>query len=51
VRGVQEQGGLITLDDLAKWQPLIEQPLSTSYRGVEVYKLDVWTQARHCCNR
>jgi len=44
VRGVQEQGGLITLDDLAQWQPLVEQPLSTSYRGVEVYKLDVWTQ-------
>ena len=44
VRGVQEQGGLITLDDLAKWKPLVEQPLSTSYRGVEVYKLDVWTQ-------
>ena len=44
VRGVQEQGGLITLDDLANWKPLVEQPLSTSYRGVEVYKLDVWTQ-------
>jgi len=44
VRGVQEQGGLITLDDLAQWQPLIEQPLSTNYRGVDVYKLDVWTQ-------
>jgi len=44
VRGVQEQGGLITLDDLAQWKPLVEQPLSTNYRGVEVYKLDVWTQ-------
>ena len=44
VRAVKEQGGLITLDDLAQWQPLIEQPLSTNYRGVEVYKLDVWTQ-------
>jgi len=44
VRGVQEQGGLITLDDLAKWKPLVEEPLSTNYRGVEVYKLDVWTQ-------
>ncbi|MGI9245147.1 MAG: gamma-glutamyltransferase family protein [Steroidobacteraceae bacterium] len=44
VRGVQEQGGLITLDDLARWQPRIEQPLRTSYRGIDVYKLDVWTQ-------
>ncbi len=44
VRGVQEQGGLITLEDLAKWRPLLEEPLHTNYRGVEVYKLDTWTQ-------
>jgi gamma-glutamyltranspeptidase/glutathione hydrolase len=44
VRGTQEQGGLITLDDLAKWKPLVEQPLATNYRGVDVYKLDLWTQ-------
>jgi gamma-glutamyltranspeptidase / glutathione hydrolase len=44
VRGTREQGGLITLADLAQWKPLLEQPLSTNYRGVEVYKLDVWTQ-------
>ena len=44
VRGVQEQGGLITLDDLARWRPLVEEPLHTNYRGVEVYKLDTWTQ-------
>jgi gamma-glutamyltranspeptidase / glutathione hydrolase len=44
VRGTREQGGLITLEDLARWRPLVEAPLSTTYRGVEVYKLDVWTQ-------
>ena len=44
VRSVQAQGGLITLDDLAKWRPFVEEPLHTSYRGVEVYKLDTWTQ-------
>ena len=44
VRGVQEQGGLITLDDLAKWQPLVEEPLTTNYKGIDVYKLDTWTQ-------
>ena len=44
VRSVQEQGGLITLDDLAKWRPLVEEPLHTNYRGVDVYKLDTWTQ-------
>jgi gamma-glutamyltranspeptidase/glutathione hydrolase len=44
VRGVAEQGGLITMEDLARWKPLLEEPLSTSYRGVEVFKLDTWTQ-------
>ena len=44
VRGVQEQGGLITLEDLDRWQPRVEQPLTTNYRGIDVYKLDVWTQ-------
>jgi gamma-glutamyltranspeptidase/glutathione hydrolase len=43
-RSVQEQGGLITKDDLARWKPLVEEPLKTSYRGIDVYKLDVWTQ-------
>ncbi len=44
VRGCQEQGGLITMDDLAGWQVKIEEPLMTDYRGVEVYKLEQWTQ-------
>jgi len=44
VRGVQEQGGLITLADLDKWRPLLEAPLTTNYRGIDVYKLDTWTQ-------
>jgi len=44
VRSVKEQGGLITLADLDQWRPLIEEPLTTNYRGVDVYKLDTWTQ-------
>ncbi len=44
VRGFQEQGGLITMDDLAKWKVQIEEPVMTTYKGVEVYKLNVWTQ-------
>jgi gamma-glutamyltranspeptidase / glutathione hydrolase len=44
VRGTQEQGGLITADDLAKWRVRIEEPVKTSYKGVDVYKLTVWTQ-------
>lgn len=44
VRGTQEEGGLITLDDLAKWQVKIEEPLMTDYKGIKVYKLSQWTQ-------
>jgi gamma-glutamyltranspeptidase/glutathione hydrolase len=44
VRGLREQGGLVTREDLAQWQPWVEQPVQTSYRGVDVYKLDTWTQ-------
>lgn len=44
VRGCQEQGGLITKQDLANWKVLEEEPLHTNYRGVEVYKLQQWTQ-------
>jgi len=43
-RGTQEQGGLITAGDLAKWQVRIEEPVKTSYKGIDVYKLTVWTQ-------
>lgn len=44
VRGVQEEGGLITLADLANWRVKIEEPLMTTYRGIEVYKLAQWSQ-------
>jgi gamma-glutamyltranspeptidase/glutathione hydrolase len=44
VRGTQEEGGLITLEDLAKWKVHIEEPLTTNYKGIDVYKLNVWTQ-------
>ena len=44
VRGVQEEGGLITLQDLAKWKVRIEEPLSTTYKGITVYKLPIWQQ-------
>lgn len=44
VRGVQEQGGLITLQDLAGWRVRIEEPVWTDYRGARVYKLTTWTQ-------
>src|ERR1700735_4781082 len=44
VRGCQEQGGLITMEDMAAWKPVEEEPMHTNYRGVEVYKLEQWTQ-------
>jgi len=44
VRGCNEQGGLITIGDLAKWKPLEEEPVSVNYKGIEVYKLKEWTQ-------
>jgi len=44
VRGCREQGGLITMEDLAKWKVLQEEPLKVNYKGIDVYKLSQWTQ-------
>jgi len=44
VRGVQEDGGLFTLEDLANWKVRIEEPVKTSYKGIDVYKLPQWQQ-------
>lgn len=44
VRGSREQGGLITMEDLAGWKVIEEEPLSVDYKGIAVYKLKQWTQ-------
>ncbi|MES2892910.1 MAG: gamma-glutamyltransferase [Bacteroidota bacterium] len=44
VRGSKEQGGLITMEDLANWKPIEEEPLKVNYKGIDVYKLQQWTQ-------
>ncbi len=44
VRGTREEGGLFTREDLANWKVKIEEPTVTNYRGVDVYKLQQWTQ-------
>ena len=44
VRGCQEQGGLITMEDLANWKVYIEEPVMTKYKEIEVYKLNCWVQ-------
>lgn len=45
VRGTQEQGGLITMEDLDQWQVFIEEPEVTNYKGIDVYKLTSWVQS------
>lgn len=44
VRGSRELGGLHTLADLAAWRVQLEEPVHTTYKGVEVYKLTHWVQ-------
>ncbi len=44
VRGSKEQGGLITREDLANWKVHLEEPVMTSYKGIDVYKLTCWVQ-------
>jgi len=44
VRATREQGGLFTMEDLAGWKVRVEEPVSTSYKGIEVYKLGSWQQ-------
>ncbi|MGD8868768.1 MAG: gamma-glutamyltransferase, partial [Gemmatimonadales bacterium] len=44
VRGAREEGALITTEDLDKWQVHIEEPVMTTYKGIEVYKLTTWVQ-------
>ncbi len=44
VRGCQEQGGLVTREDLADWKVYLEEPVVTNYKGIDVYKLTCWVQ-------
>jgi gamma-glutamyltranspeptidase/glutathione hydrolase len=44
VRATREAGGLFTMDDLAEWEVKLEEPVTTNYRGIDVYKLTTWTQ-------
>jgi len=43
-RGAQEQGGLITEQDLANWKVITEEPTMVNYKGIDVYKMQQWTQ-------
>jgi len=44
VAAVRDAGGLFTLEDLGNWKVHIEEPVHSSYRGIEVYKLNAWVQ-------
>jgi gamma-glutamyltranspeptidase/glutathione hydrolase len=43
-RGCREQGGLMTAEDLANWKVYLEEPVTTNYKGIDVYKLTSWVQ-------
>jgi gamma-glutamyltranspeptidase/glutathione hydrolase len=44
VRSSQELGGLHTMADLANWEVYVEEPVTTNYKGIDVYKLTTWVQ-------
>ena len=44
VRSTQEQGGLISKQDLVTWQVYLEEPVKINYKGIDVYKLTHWVQ-------
>jgi gamma-glutamyltranspeptidase/glutathione hydrolase len=44
VAATQAAGGLITMEDLDQWQVHVEDPVVTTYKGIEVYKLTHWVQ-------
>ena len=44
-RSTQEQGGLITKEDLKNYKVYIEEPLKTTYKDIDVYKLTTWVQS------
>ena len=44
IRASSEYGGLMTMEDLDTWQVHIEEPVTTNYKGIDVYKLTHWVQ-------
>ncbi len=44
-RGTQEEGGLITKEDLANYHVYVENAVTTRYKDVDVYKLTTWVQS------
>jgi gamma-glutamyltranspeptidase/glutathione hydrolase len=40
----RRHGGLLDADDLARWEPTVERPLSVDYAGLTIHKTDSWGQ-------
>jgi len=36
--------GLLTVDDFARYKPKVEEPVTATYRGIDVHKCSSWTQ-------
>jgi gamma-glutamyltranspeptidase/glutathione hydrolase len=41
---LQELGGLYTYEDFAEYESPMEEPISTTYRGLEIFTNRTWTQ-------
>lgn len=39
-----ENTGLLSTDDMAEWEPSLDEPVCVKYRGLDVYKCSAWTQ-------
>jgi gamma-glutamyltranspeptidase/glutathione hydrolase len=44
VAASQAAGGLFTMEDFDRWKVYIEDPATTTYKGIDVYKLTHWVQ-------
>ena len=44
VQGCRDEGGLFTHADLANWKVYVEEPVTTTFRGLQIYKLNSWVQ-------
>jgi len=44
VKALKDLGGLYTMEDFADYTSPMEEPLSTTYRGLEIFTNKTWTQ-------
>ncbi len=44
VKALEGLGGLYTLEDFAEYESPLEEPISTTYRGYEIFTNRTWTQ-------